>query len=513
VLVRNLKCSAFVLVGLGLAMAARASPGSLIPAPQDLHTDAGGFAMDGQVQVPGDMGAARMARVLLAPFRVSAGRGERAIELSLVPKKPGRSDEAYRLSITPRRISIEASGEAGLYYGVQTLLQMIPDQCAKDCTIPAASIDDWPRFRWRGLLIDVARHFFDVAALERIIDSMAQYKLNVLHLHLTDDTGWRIEIPAYPKLVDVGARGDIDAPGEGPPRYYRTRDIQELVNYAAQRQVTIVPEIELPGHGGAAARSYPEFYDGGGTINPGKPESLDFVRAVYTEVARLFPSRYLHFGGDEVDGARWNALPEVTALKQRLGFSTTQQVEAHFDAEVAGIIRSLGRIPMAWDETVSAGADPSVTVQWWRKARPDVRDEAVHRGQDIVLSPVDQVYFDYPQGLGEPGAPWEGNDNGPTSLRKVLQWQSIPAGYSDADIQHVLGVEAAVWTEFIRSEKYLQFMLYPRLQAFAELAWNAQAGRDPADFERRLKPHLDRMVARGVRVRRGPEDAVEFQTH
>jgi hexosaminidase len=485
----------------------------LIPAAQDMHADVGGFAMDGPVRVLGDAGAAQLAHALATSLGVSGGRGDRAIELALVPAKPGRSEEAYRLVVTPRKISIEASGAAGLYYGVQTLLQMIPDQCAKDCTIPAVTIEDWPRFRWRGLLIDVARHFYEVAALERVIDSMAQYKLNVLHLHLTDDTGWRIEIPAYPQLVEVGARGDIDAPGQGPPRYYRAEDIRELVAYAAQRHVTIVPEIELPGHGGAAARSYPEFYNGSGTINPGKPESLEFVRAIFTEVARQFPARYLHFGGDEVDGAGWNAMPEVASLKLRLGLSTIRQVEAHFDAQVAAIITSLGRAPMAWDETVSAGAAASITVQWWRKARPDVRDDAVHRGQDIVLSPVDQVYFDYPQGLGEPGAPWEGNDNGPTSLWKVLQWQPIPPGYTDQDLQHVLGIEAAVWTEFIRSEKYLQYMLYPRLQAFAELAWSAQAGRDTADFERRLKPHLDRMVARGVRVRRGPGDAVEFQTH
>ncbi len=510
---RNLNCSAMALVALTLAIPARPSDWPLIPAPQDMHADAGGFVMDGHVRVVGDTAAAQLARAFATAPGVSAARADRAIELKLVPERPGRSNEAYRLNVTPRRIDIEASGEAGLYYGVQTLLQMIPDPCAKACTIPAATIDDWPRFRWRGLLIDVARHFYDVAALERIIDSMAQYKLNVLHLHLTDDTGWRIEIPAYPKLVSVGARGDIDAAGEGPPRYYRIEDVRELVTYAAQRHVTIVPEIELPGHGGAAARSYPEYYDGSGTINPGKPEALEFVRAIFAEVARQFPSQYLHFGGDEVDGAGWNALPEVTALKERSGLTTTQQVEAHFDVQVAAMIKALGRIPMAWDETVSAGADPSVTVQWWRKARPDVRDEAVHRGQDIVLSPVDQVYFDYPQGLGEPGAPWEGNDNGPTSVWKVLQWQPIPAGYSATDIQHVLGVEAAVWTEFIRSEKYLQFMLYPRLQAFAERAWSAQAGRDAADFERRLKPHLDRMAAKGVRVRRGPADAVEFQTH
>jgi len=510
---RSLRGSVIALVGMALAPVAGAADWSLIPAPQALHTAAGGFVMDAHVRLVGDVGAAQWARELAIPPGARVARSDRAIELTLVPKQPGRSDEAYRLSITPRRINIEASGEAGLYYGVQTLRQMIADQCAQDCTLPAVTIDDWPRFRWRGLLIDVARHFFDVAALERIIDSMAQYKLNVLHLHLTDDTGWRIEIPVYPKLVAVGARGDIDAPGAGPPRYYRIEDIRELVTYAGQRQITIVPEIEFPGHGGAAARSYPEFYDGGSTINPARPESLDFVRGIFTEVARQFPSRYVHFGGDEVDGARWNALPEVTALKQHLGLNTTQQIETHFDAQVAGIIRSLGRIPMAWDETASAEADPLVTVQWWRKARPEVRDDAVHRGQDVVLSPVDQLYFDYPQGLGEPGAPWEGNDNGPTSERKVLQWQPIPAGYSDQDIRHVLGVEAAVWTEFIRSEKYLQFMLYPRLQAFAELAWSAQAGRDPTGFERRLKPHLDHLIARGVRVRRGPEDAVEFQTH
>ncbi|MBS0387370.1 MAG: family 20 glycosylhydrolase, partial [Proteobacteria bacterium] len=319
-------------------------------------------------------------------------------------------------------------------------------------------------------MVDISRHFFGKPVLMRIIDEMALHKLNVLHLHLTDDAGWRFEVPAYPKLARIGARGDEDHRGARPARYLSRREVRELVAYAQERYIQIVPEIEFPGHAGAAARAYPELFDGAGGLRLGSAAAWTFVREVYAEAARQFPSQYLHFGGDEFGGAQWEQQPEVQRLRREKGLDGARAVEGYFDNQVAAVILALGRTPMAWDETAEAGARAEVLVQWWRKGRPDVLDAAVRSGHDVVLSPVDQVYFDYPNALGEPGAPWEGNDNGPTSIAKILAWEPVPARYSPEEAAHIRGVEAALWTEFIRSERYLQFMLYPRLYAFAEVA-------------------------------------------
>jgi hexosaminidase len=374
-------------------------------------------------------------------------------------------------------------------------------------------IEDAPRFEWRGLLVDISRHFFGKSALLGIIDEMAAHKLDVLHLHLTDDTGWRFEVPAYPRLVSVGARGDEDAPGIGRARYLSRRDIRELLDYARSRYVEIVPEIELPAHCAAAARAYPELFDGERSVNPAREASWAFIKEVFAEAARQFPSPYLHFGGDEFSSDHWDQLPEVQQLRQKAGLTTQRAVEGYFDNQVAQLITQLGRRPMAWDETAEAGVAPGVLIQWWRKSRPDVLDAAIRSGHDVVMSPVDEVYLDYPQALGEPGAPWEGNDNGPTSVAKILGWNPVPSRYTPDEARHIRGVEAALWTEFIRSERYMQFMLYPRLLALADVAWRAVSPTKPPDFESRVQPHLDRLRARGINARRNAADAVEYITH
>jgi hexosaminidase len=334
------------------------------------------------------------------------------------------------------------------------------------------------------------------------MDQMASYKLNVLHLHLTDHEGWRFTVPAYPGLTEK--EGD---------QVYSQADIRELVAYAKARHISIVPEIETPAHSGAAAAAYPQLFDGRGNIDPANPESFVFLRAVFGRAAELFPGAVLHFGGDELGDSGWDARPEVQALRREQGLQGPYAVEGWFDRRVAGIITGLGRTPMAWDEAGSAGVGKGVVIEWWRKGHPEARDEAVRSGADVVLSPVDELYLDYPQAYGEPGAPWEGNDNGPTSVGKILAWEPIPAGYTAEEAGRVRGIEASLWTEFIRTEPYLQFMLYPRLLAVAEVAWSPACVRDPAAFERRLAPHVARLRAQGVNARRGLEDAVPFMTH
>jgi hexosaminidase len=489
------------------AIAAHAAPtlaaaDAVIPQPAHATAGKGAFVLTPDTPVVGRGAAAATAVQLAAAMHLPLGAGKgRPIVLEMAPAAAGIRPEGYTLSLTPERIRIQAADSAGLFYGAQSLRQLAV--AAHGAPLPALEILDAPRFAWRGMLVDVANRFFPTSTLKSIIDQMAYYKLNVLHLHLTDHSGWRVAIPAYPRLTE-------NQNGE----FYTADDIRDLVAYAAARHITILPTVEMPGHAGTSARAYPEFFDGGGSINPANPESYRFIQAVFAEVSRLFPSPVMHFGGDELAlGNNWDKLPEIQALRQQLGAKDLHAVEGHFDRRVAEIIRGLGRTPMAWDEAFSAGVDKGTIVQWWRKAHPEARDQAVKAGYDVVLSPVDQVYFDYPQGLGEPGAPWEGNDNGPTSLAKVLAWEPIPADYTPADRAHVRGVEAAMWTEYTRTESFLQFMLYPRMMGFAEVAWSPEGKRDLEKFEARLKPQIELLDAAGINSRHGPDDASKYMVH
>jgi hexosaminidase len=491
--------SAMVITLLAQAPAAQAAL-PVIPKPVQTVENEGLFLLKEGALVEGNKGTERIAAQLASSLKLkSPPNGSRKIILVL-DHLPGISEDGgYSVSVSPDEVRILAESETGLFYGVQTLHQLALASGFR--SLPAVTIVDRPRFAWRGLLVDVARHFFAKEALMRVIDQMALYKLNVLHLHLTDDLGWRLPIPGYPKLT------------AGGQKYYSPGDIKALVAYAAARHIVIVPEIDMPGHSEAAAKVYPQLFDGVRSINPANPDSYRFVQAVFTEVARLFPSPYLHFGGDELRDDRWDGMADVVRMRDQLGLKSKLEVEGYFDRRVADIIKGLGRKPMAWDEAFSAGIGADVLIHWWRKFHPEVRDRAVKMGFDVVVSPADQVYLDYPQGPGEPGAPWEGNDNGPTSLAKILAWEPVPAEYSPEEASRVRGIEAALWTEFIRSESYLQFMLYPRLMAIAEVAWSTKGDRDLREFESRLEPHFNWLRAKGIRARRKPEDAAAYITH
>ena len=487
-----------------LPVAANAAPPALIPLPASMKTLDGEFRLTQDTRIEGPGPAAPTAAYLAKELGLEVGEGRSArVRLKLVSDKIVPGPEAYRLTVKRDGVRIEASDPRGLFYGAQTLRQLVSN--SKSRIIPAVQIDDAPRFRWRGLLIDVARHFFGKPELLKIIDEMAAYKLNVLKLHLTDYEGWRLEIPGYPKLTEIGSVVD------GKPRYFTTADMREIVEYAANRHIMVVPEIEMPGHAGAAARAYPEFFDdAGGAFNPANPKTYDFIRGVLTEVARIFPAPYLHFGGDEVADETWKGMADVNRLKADQGLQTTDDVEAYFGRKVVGIIESLGKRPMAWDEQVDAKAPKSVVIQWWRRDRPDVLEAAARNGYDLVLSPADYLYFDYHQGEGEPGAPWEGNKGGPQSIAKILAWEPVPQSFTSEESARVLGIEAAVWTEFIETDRYLEFMTFPRLLALAEVAWRPKGVRDQQEFTARLEPHIEALRARGINARRGEWDAYEF---
>jgi len=494
----------FAFFGAGPAVAGP----SLIPQPVSIALHSGEFRITERMTISGDGAAGPTAAYLANALGLRPGKiGKSPIVLNLVADSVTPGAEAYRLIVTPQAIRIEASDPRGLFYGAQTLLQLVAGKPDGARAVAALEIRDAPRFRWRGLLIDLGRHFFGKKVLFEVIDEMAAYKLNVLHLHLTDDPGWRLEISGYPKLTQGAVAAD------GTREYFTADEMREIVAYAAARYVMIVPEIEMPSHSGSAGSAYPELYNGGSALDPASPATYEFIDAVFAQVASIFPAPYIHFGGDEVGDDAWKNVADVERLKARLGLRTTKEVEAYFVRKVVASIHAVGKRPMAWDEQAEAGASNEVVIQWWRKGRPDVLAAAAAARHELVLSPVDRLYFDYHQAQGEPGAPWEGNDGGPISIGKILAWEPVPGSFTPEQSARVLGVEAAVWTEFIETQRYLEFMTFPRLLALAEVAWRVDGPRDEQEFSARLGPQLEALRKRGINARRGEWDAYEFITN
>ncbi|MEL4180420.1 beta-N-acetylhexosaminidase [Roseateles sp. PN1] len=504
--------------------------GNLLPQPQMVKAGTGQapFLLNAQVPVLAPEGLAGPAqslaqtlglRLKLAP---SSTAGAARIRFEQDPSV-GKVAGAYRLQIKPDEILIQAAENSGAFYATQTLLQLLPQEAKLTAAsagfeLPAVDINDAPRFEWRGIMLDVARHFHDVRRVKRVIDNMAFYKLNRLHLHLSDDQGWRLAIKAYPKLSTVGGRGDHSRP-DAPAQFFSAEDIRSIVRYATERYIEVIPEIDMPGHSGAAARAYPEFFDGLVTFNPAKPETYRFIDTLLGELVELFPGRYIHFGGDEVwvEKTRWAQMPEVLAMAQDLtpaGQAPQMKfVEAEFARRMVQLIQKHKRVPIGWDEVIAAGLQDNMIVQWWRMDHPEMVLAALKQGQAVILSPSDRMYLDYAAGLGEPGAPWEGNTGGPVSVEKIVAWEPMPVGLSEAQQEKVLGIEAPLWTENVRSESYLEFMLYPRMAAVAEVAWRQQAQSEPKAFVKRLAPHIARWKAQGVNVRGNREDAHQYRLH
>ena len=506
----------------------------IIPKPLSLKESSGSFSIDARTSIianeHGETSASYLANRLRKisgfdmPIRQRKGVSDSGtINLRLLAAAPQTSDtdkESYQLRVTDKQVDISASDPAGLFYGVQTLLQMFPpDVYAKEpkilgpdeLSISGVDITDSPRFSWRGLMIDVSRHFFSKEQLIKTIDAMAIHKLNVLHLHLTDDPGWRIEIDQYPKLIDVGAVGDMTNQ-EGPERLYYSKDeIREIVAYAGQRNIMVVPEIEMPGHSIAAAKAYPEFFDGYMTYNPGNEQTYEFVRNILTEVMELFPSGYLHFGGDEVRNHRWAELPEIDAFMQEHGYTDLHEVEGHFDRFVADFIAEQGYTPIGWDEVVNFDINPATVVQWWLHLRPEALDLAIKKGHRVIISPTNYLYFDYPNHVGEAGAPWEGNDNGANSVELIYQWEPVPEAYTQQEEAQVIGLQANLWTEFITTNDYYEYMIFPRLSSLAEIAWSPKGEKDLDDFRKRLEIQCERYEAMGLNFRKYSEWPSDFR--
>jgi hexosaminidase len=448
-----------------------------------------------------------------------------------------KSDEGYKLEVTPKGVSVRANTAAGIFYGMQTLLQLIPAQVKGGAVaIAACTITDYPRFGWRGLMLDVSRHFFTVDEVKQYIDLMAQYKLNVLHWHLTDDNGWRIEIKSYPKLAEVGGCRVVrygtfgeripPKPGEAATdcNFYTQEQIREVVAYAERRQITIVPEIDVPGHSLAAIAAYPElsitkdkqmvnpgsnfseWYGDGtfkmlldNTLNPSDEKVYTFLDKVFGEVASLFPGTYIHAGGDECYHGYWEKSPEVQAFMKKNNLKDVHAMQSYFMKRVGKIIESKGKKMIGWDEILDGGLADGAAVMSWRGMKGGIA--AAKQGHPVVMSPTTHAYLDYMQ--ADPF--WEPRIYAKLYLKTCYEFDPLP---KDVDAKLILGGQANLWTEKVPTLRHATYMTYPRSWAIAEAVWSQAAQKNWPDFVRRVENHFTRAEAADILVSKALYDPI-----
>jgi hexosaminidase len=509
--------AAALLVGVTLSMAAHSG---VIPLPAEIVPGTGYFAVDAGTRLrvaPGDRDADDAARYLVALWTrtndltvpvtiatLAAGSGANTIAFR---HQNGFAPEGYGIDVTPQRITVSASSAAGLFYGAVTLWQLLPPGTDAG-RIPAQTIRDAPAYRWRGLMLDSSRHFQSPAFIRSMIDWMAWHKLNVLHWHLTDDQGWRLEIRKYPRLTAVGA-WRIEPDGTRYGGFYTQDEVRDIVRFAAARHVRIVPEIDIPGHATAAIAAYPTL--GAAIPKAGAPPAVStswgththllnldaatfrFLEDVFAEVIEIFPGPAVHIGGDEVVTDEWSASPKVQARARQLGLNDPGALQAYFTQRVGRYLAAHARRLIGWDEILRPGLRQDAIVMSWHGVTGAHRAAAA--GNDTVLAPDPALYFDHRQSTLPTEPPGRLDV---ISLEDVYRFEPHDATL-DADQQpHVLGVQGALWTEHIKTEERLQWMALPRAAALAEVGWSAAPRRRWPDFLHRLVPMFARYRAFGL---------------
>jgi hexosaminidase len=423
--------------------------------------------------------------------------------------------EGYELNISDKQIRITGYDTAGVFYGCQTLLQIIPLKYMLDeidnCKIPHCKIYDYPQFSWRGMHLDVSRHFFPVDSIKKFIDYLSMYKLNTFHWHLTDDQGWRIEIKKYPKLTLQGAwredrthlpwRYDIYPVKEGKPKYggyYSQEEIIEVVDYAREKNINIVPEIDIPGHSWAALYAYPELSCSGQPFfkppdapfaftDPfcaGNEQTYLFLEDVFQEIIELFPSEYIHIGGDEAKKDPWKKCPKCQALMKRKNLADVHHLQSYFIQRIGNFIQSHGRKYIGWDDILKGGLPEGAAIMSWRGEKNGIQAAKAHR--NVVIVPSHSLYFNNYQ--FDPKA--EGQAQGHVStLKKVYEYNPVPDDLKDEEVNYILGVQGCLWTEYVKTWEQVQDRIFPRLLALSEISWTANTEKDFNNFKKRLQRH------------------------
>ena len=532
----------FLLIGVMISyfteskLKAIAAPKPLIiPQPQSLTVNNGYFTLkpNAQFATTGKTGNIASYLSSILPLKKSSNETSAPIQLNVsnsLLKQLG--NEGYTMSVTQKGIKINAATPAGIFYGIQTLRQLLPPTTVtghlpkNGCTIPCLEIKDYPRFQWRGLMIDPCRHFFTVEEIKKMIDAMVLLKMNTLHLHLTDDQGWRIEIKKYPKLTEVGSVRDAspkrnnrkrtDGKKYGP-YFYTQEQIKDIVKYAQNRFVTVVPEIEIPGHSLAALAAYPELGCTGGPykvrtkwgIEPdiycaGNPKTYKFMEDVLTEVMELFPSEFVHMGGDEAPKKRWDKCPKCQAVIKKEGLKNSHELQSYVIQHFDKFLASHGRRLIGWDEILEGGLAPGAAVMSWRGERGGIK--AAKMNHDVVMSPNSYCYLDHYESRkkGEPES-----IGGFLPMKKVYSYDPTPRKLTDKEKKHILGVQGNLWSEYIWTPEELEYKAFPRACALAEVAWTMPNRKDYTNYLERLTPELERLKAMGVNFRQpDPEPSI-----
>lgn len=411
----------------------------------------------------------------------------------LLKQTPGGISGSYTLATDSRSIQITGADKAGLFNGLSTLLQLClsanPDYTS--IKIPRLIIKDEPRFNWRGVMLDESRHFFGAETVKRILDWMAFYKLNKFHWHLTDANGWRLEIKKYPLLTSIGGRGNF-TDSLAAAKFYTQGEIRDIVAYASARNISIIPEIDMPGHASASNRAYPEFSGGkisenpDFTFDPAFEGTYTYLSNILTEVASLFPGKTIHLGGDEVTLGidAWKTNPRIQNIMKEKKFTDFVDLEHYFLKRMTDSAGKRGLRVICWDEAVNANLpNDKVYIQWWRHNKPDSFTEAISKGYQVILSPRLPLYFDFVQDPAhQSGRKWGELYNSYLAIYRYPKNSEIH--------KNVLGVQANIWTETIATDKRLEFLLFPRIAALAESGWTAPEAKNEAKFNTRLKSHI-----------------------
>lgn len=519
---------------------------SIVPKPTNMVRGNGWFTFSKKTRMASDNDSQKPAAKYLSDlFEKASGYALPNADIKnaniLFLKDETIKTEAYILEITPKRISIKASDAAGYFYAVQTIRQLLPasietaNSNAQKWLIPCVRINDQPRFSWRGMHMDFSRHFFGIEDVKTFLNYMALYKLNTYHMHLTDDQGWRIEIKKYPLLTEKGAwriesshdkackeLAKTDPSYTIDEQHYHNRDgermygcfftqeqIKEIIAYAAERQIEVIPEIDMPGHFKSAIDNYPflsctnEAGWGEQFSIPaclGKETSYEFTKNILSEIIDLFPSKYIHIGGDEVNIAPWKACPRCQKAIKDNNLKNEHELQSFFNHDIEVFLNSKGKRLMGWDEIVEGGLSKDATMMWWRNWAPTMRNIAAENGNNMIITPCFEYYFDAANEI--------------TPFEKVYHYEPIPEEFTEDQAKFILGIQANLWAEMIPNFKRLEYQAFPRLLAMAETAWTSKGLKNYDDFQQRMNLQYNRLDALGIRYHiptvSGLKDKVAF---
>ena len=508
---------------------------TLFPQPQQLESRAGAFTINAHTRL--FAADAALGERLAGYLRPATGFDlpvypldddiitDVANVILLLPSAEEEAVEAYKLDVAPERVTLSAGERSGFLHAMQTLRQLLPQhiltegpQSDVEWTVPCVIISDAPAFGWRGLHLDVGRHMFSVEFIKKFIDTMAFYKFNIFHWHLTEDQGWRLEIKKYPRLTEIGSqRAETPIPADpkqwdGQPYggYYTQDEVRDIVTYAAERGITVMPEIELPGHSLAALTAYPhlgcvgEGYEVRTTWGidsniycAGNDEVFSFLQDVLEEVLALFPSEYIHIGGDEAPKERWRTCPKCQARIKAEGLADEDELQSWFIRRIESWLNERGRRLVGWDEILEGGLAPNATVMSWRGSDGGIA--AANAGHDVIMTPNTYCYLDYYQ--HEYWTPEPPAISSTLTLEQVWQNVVVPEQIAPELRHHILGGQGNIWTEYIPTAKHVEYMAFPRAIALADILWNQPDDRNYAALLARLKAHLPCLESLGVNYR------------